>query len=329
MFFEVKKYISEKYIFDIMNFFKEQKVNFNFKTFRFCSIIKLKIHNNNYETRIYEYDDGYSKTINFVKIHGIFNKNNDDFNKDFNEDEICGVVIISKDENENNVASIYHQSTNNYTDCICIKCFENKTYKIGDILMKIIICICAHKNVKKIQLTDNSYFSCGMEKIPLIFLRTITHGKPFYTKYGFMPINHNKENKNTYRKNELLIYNNNYDKYKKNPTIKKKDFIQILNYKKFDKITDKKMINYINNIIIPSLQDKNISMRDFVSNLLKNKNKNKNKNNISCELLSNIILNIYYKCGYDKYDYKYFEQIFTENHIHSIQKHIKINENKK
>jgi hypothetical protein len=29
MFFEVKKYIPEKHIFDIMNFFKENKVNFN------------------------------------------------------------------------------------------------------------------------------------------------------------------------------------------------------------------------------------------------------------------------------------------------------------
>src|SRR3990167_6274887 len=105
-------------------------------------------------------------------------------------------------------------------------------------------------------------------------------------------------------KNELLIFNNNYDKYKKNPTIKKSDFINILNYKKFDKITDKKMIDYIDNIIIPSLKDENISMSEFVCELLQNKKK------ISFILLYHILMVIYDKCCYDTYKYKYFFFIF-------------------
>lgn len=330
MYFEVKKYISEKHIFDMMNFFKEQNVNFNFKSFKSCKTLKLKIHNShlyggddtkkikinlrddNYEARIYEYSDEYFKIINFVKIHAIYNKNNDDFNRD----EICGVIIISKDEYENDVAVI--QSINNYTDCI--KCFDShkKTFKVGEILMRIMISICIHKNIKKVQLTDNSYLTCETEKIPLIYLRTITHGKPYYAKFGFKPINHNKDNKNKYNENELLIFNNNYDKYKKNPTIKKSDFINILNYKKFDKITDKKMIDYIDNIIIPSLKDENISMSEFVGELLKNKKK------ISCKLLYHILMVIYDKCGYDTYKYKYFECIFSKKFIDTIKTHIKI-----
>ena len=100
--------------------------------------------------------------------------------------------MISKDEkSEDNIANIH--SINNDNDCI--KCFENKTFKVGEILMRIMICICIHKNIKKVQLTDNSNLVCGNEKIPLIYLRTITHGKPYYTKFHFKPIDHNKNNK--------------------------------------------------------------------------------------------------------------------------------------
>lgn len=341
-FLELKKYIPERHMFYMMNFFKEQKVGLNHNTFKVCKTLKLKLYNNksndiqtslgggknndfigddtkkikinlqneDYEARIYEYNDGYLKTINFIKIHSVFDS---DCN-DFNSDEFCGVIIIGKNENNINAATI--QSINNYDDCI--KCFDNVKFKIGEILMKIIICVCAYKNVKKIQLIDNSYLECGIDKIPLILLRTITHGKPYYTKYGFMPINHNKKNNNIYNENELLIYNNNYDNYKKNPMIKKRDLIQILNYKKFNQKTDKEMFNYINNIIIPSLKSVKISIKDFVKKILEDKKK------ISCELLFHIIPNIYFKCGYDKYYYKYFEQIFSDKNIEAIKKNIKI-----
>ena len=100
--------------------------------------------------------------------------------------------------------------------------------------------------------------------------------------------------------------------------IKKKDLVQILNYKKFNQKTDEKMINYINNVIMPSLDSENISMKDFVKKILEDKNK------ISCELLFHIIPNIYFKCGYDKYYYRYFEQIFSNKNIDAIKKNIKI-----
>lgn len=331
MYFEVKKYIPEKHIFDIINFFKEQKVNFNFKTFKSCKTLKLKFYNdnqlyggyddskkkkiilrdNNYEAKIYEYDDGYSKTINFVKIHSIYNKNNDDYN----EDDICGVIIISKDENDKNVANI--QSITNYTDCI--KCLNNITFKIGEILTQITIGICVYKNIDKIQLTDNSYLEYGNEKIPLIYLRTMTHGKPYYTKFNFLPINHNKKGENNYHKNEIQIYKDNIKNFNTNPKIKKKKLIKILNYKNFDEIKDKNMIEYINNELIPQLKEDEISISNFLKYLIKNKKK------ITCHLLIKILMNVYYMCNYNEYKYKYFEFILDKKYKDIIKTYIKIN----
>lgn len=297
MFFEIKKYIPEKHIFDAMNFFKENKVNFNFNNFKSSKTLKLNIYNtylfdsssidmivpmqgggdnsknieikmknSKYQTKFYEYDDGYLKTINFVKINSIFNKTKNDFN----ENDFCGIIIIDK---ENNDAVI--QSINSYDDCI--KCFENKSIKIGEILFRIMICICVYKKINKINLIDNSYLDCGNDKIPLIYLRTITKGKPYYAKYGFYPINHNKDEENDYYENELQIYKDNIDTFNTNPTIKKNKLIKILNYQKFDEIKDKKMIDYLNNILIPyidSSKSNDIPIKDFVSFIIKEKKKN-------------------------------------------------------
>ena len=328
MFFEVKKYIQEKHIFDTINFFKAHKINFNLKNFKSYKILKLKIHNeplyggnddskkikinlrnNKYEARIYKYDDGYLNTINFVKIHSIFNNNIDDFD----ENDNCGILIIDK---ENNAVI---QSINNYTDCI--KCFNNKSLKIGEILLQIMIGICVYKNVNKIQLTDNSYLECGNEKIPLIYLRTLTKGEPYYIKFNFLPINHNKKGdrvENEYYKNELQIYKDNIDIFNKNPTIKKNKLIKILNYKKFDEIKDKNMIEYINNILIPSFNDESILISKFVGDLIKDKKK------ISCHLLNYILMNLYDKCGYNRYKYKYFEFILDKKYKDIVKTHIQI-----
>ena len=376
MYFEVKKYIPEKHLDDIMIFFKEQKVNFNFKTFKSCKTLKLKFHNNNqlyggdddtkkikinlrdnnYEAKIYEYDtqvilqnnitgahqkneniflgcDGYSKTINFVKIHAIYNKNIDDYNEDDTQEKhlsdfsgahqkfdnkflgcICGVIIISKDENNKDVANI--QSITNYTDCI--KCLNNMTFKIGEILTQIMIGVCVYKNIYKIQLTDNSYLECGNEKIPLIYLRTMTHGKPYYIKFNFLPIDHNKKGENKYHKNEIQIYKDNIKIFNTNPKINKKKLIKILNYKKFDEIKDKDMIEYINNELIPQLKEDEISISNFVKYLIKNKKK------ITCHLLMKILMNMYYMCNYNEYKYKYFEFILDKKYKDIVKSHIKI-----
>ena len=99
--------------------------------------------------------------------------------------------------------------------------------------------ICVNKNVKKIGLVDNSYLECDNEKIPLIYLRTLTKGEPYYIKFGFYPINHNNnKNEYDYHKDELQIYIDNKNIYKKKPVINKKTLIKILNYRKFDEKKD-------------------------------------------------------------------------------------------
>ena len=348
MYFEVNKYIPNRHMFDIMEYFKEKKVSFNFNNFKSSKTLKLKIYtqgikqslisgahqkneniflgcnenlyggkneskninislrNDKYQAKIYEYDDGYYKSISFVKINSIFNDNNDDYN----ENDICGVILIDK----NNNADI--NSIVNYQDCI--KCFENKTFKIGEVLIQIMIGICVYKNVNKIELIDNSYLECGNEKIPLIYLRTITHGKPYYTKFNFYPINHNKKNENEYYKNEIQIYYDNIEIFKTNPKINKKKLIKILNYKKFDDVKDKNMIDYINDDIIPNLKDENISISNFVSNLIKKKKK------ITCHLLKNILMPLYYKGEYNEYKYKKFEFILDKKYKDIVKTHIQI-----
>lgn len=139
-------------------------------------------------------------------------------------------------------------------------------------MIQIMISICVYKNVNKIQLTDNSYLECENEKIPLIYLRTMTNGKPYYSKFNFYPINHNDKGENEYYKNEYQIYKDNIDIYNTMPMIKKNKLVKILNYKKFNEIKDKNMIEYINSIT-NLFKDENILISKFVGNLIKNKKK--------------------------------------------------------
>jgi hypothetical protein len=178
--------------------------------------------------------------------------------------------------------------------------------------------ICVYKNVNKIELKDNSYLECGNEKIPLIYLRTITHGRPYYTKFDFLPVNHNKKNEDKYHKNEIQIYYDNIKLFKTDPKINVDKLIKILNYKKFDNVKDKNMIDYINNDILHNLKDENISIRNFVGNLIKNKKK------MSCYLLKHILMILYDKCGYVDYKYKTFEFILDKKHKDIIKTHIQI-----
>jgi len=60
------------------------------------------------------------------------------------------------------------------------------------------------------------------------------------------------------------------------------------------------------------------SAEKFIDDLLKDKNK------ISCELLHNILSNIYNKCEYNTYKYKYFELTFNKKFIDTMKTHIKI-----
>jgi hypothetical protein len=184
---------------------------------------------------------GKTHTIKFVSVD------------DINEQSImCAILNF---DYTLKTASI--QSVGNYNNCLlCAN--RSQKYKVGQMLMIIIINICLDKKpkIKYIELKDNSTLRC-METYPdqdipwkntyqhhnallLRIIKTLTTGEPYYCKYGFKPktdddidvYNHNKKifNKqqllNTIKINELILNNISNEKHIK---IYKKYIIPIIN----------------------------------------------------------------------------------------------------
>lgn len=307
----IYKYVSEDNFYDTLDFLRDNQVQ-NL-TFDKNKKIKLKynnlssakpdnnlkidqqggnlsgfnnfIVNSEYIANIDEYIDMINKNIkyiNFIKINAV-----KDERGDYKTNDHCAILIVDMKKKS---ASI--QSLNNYKDCL--KCEDgSEDFKIGDILMRIILTLCRKEKVNEITLTDNSYFLCnnGNDKIPLKYLRTLTKGEPYYCKFGFRP---------KYEE-DVLIWKNNKKKFLKKPTITKKELMKIILYRKFnDKdVKDKKILTYINDMILPKLQDVNIT-----SNVVKMIMEC--KNSISCHLLNVIHMNLYYKMEYEEYKNKTF-----------------------
>ena len=181
----IKKYITNDKINNIIEYFNQNNItNLNFID---KYIIPLKFHNSNlnggkddsifidvnlknkkYQARLYKYtehDNKDYKTINFIKIESILQEDGEFSNADH-----CAILIVDTDIKESNI-----QSINNYKDCI--KCYDekNNVYKIGDILIQIMIYMSINKGMKKMNLHDNSNYKCNKYDIPLINLRTMTH----------------------------------------------------------------------------------------------------------------------------------------------------------
>ena len=94
---------------------------------------------------------------------------------------------------------------------------------------------------------------------------------------------------------EKEIFKENKKIFKEKPIITKKELIKILNYKKFNKTYDNKILNYINNVIIPRLTENN-AVSEFINNIIND------KTNEGCSILYNIYMDIYKKIGYSKYE---------------------------
>lgn len=324
--FEIaQKYVNQYKIFDVIDFLKHNNIqnlyflsnsirDINFMNKNITGgneyFLDVKIQNVQYEVHIDEYYDIESvyndniknneinkkinidniklkknknrKIINFIKLNAIKNKN-----KEYEEYDNCAIMIIDK---EKRISTI--QTINNYTDCV--KCISTKknVFKIGDILIQIIIIISLKNNLKEIHLTDNSYLLCNNSNIQLIYLRTITHGMPLYCKFGFVPKS----------KHDKQVFNLNLEQFKKSNTLSKEQFIKYFNYMKFD-INDekqKKIIKYINNTLIPRLKEKNNLVSYIIKSIIDDKNEE------GCYILNNIIIKIYYDIGYIGYNNKEF-----------------------
>lgn len=335
----LEKYIQQNQMFEMIEYFKDNNIQYLYPTKKYYFFLNIKNNNNmknnnmkggdeytldlkinkiKYQVNIDEYSDMiYTQTnaksfennkeykkinINDIKITENPNKKTISFIKfnsikdergDYKEDDHCAVLII---DFKKNISVI--QSLNNYTDCIKCLTNDNITFKTGDILTQIMIVMSIKNKLKYIYLTDNSYLLCKNSKLALIHLRTMTKGKPFYSKYGFIS------------KNEKDITEHNLNIYNQKKTLTKEEIIKYLNYRVFDKKKDEKILNYINNILIPRLKPINL-VSSFINSIINDKNKE------SCSLLYNIYMKIYHDIGYYKYENKHFVLDLKNTLIHT------------
>jgi hypothetical protein len=225
--------------------------------------------------------------------------------------------IVSKNSNKYNICFINIRENNN--NCLCFKYSSKESiltltelsanddcvvcqdkshkYKVGDILMQIFLqYVKDNKDVKhitEIQLQDTSMKKCYGIGIRLKYLRTITHGEPYYAKYGFRPYEKKaceiyRYNRKLHKENVMLdnkvvdkIFENTKDRNNKKPYLH-----YVKKYKKYilktNPIDIKLLINKI--IIKGDCEDIDIETR---------------KN--GCELLSYAIVPLYNALGYKDY----------------------------
>jgi hypothetical protein len=303
----LSKYFEDHNMFNVMEFIRDSKIQLlKFVKSTTLSLdlhnnliggdienVTIKVNGNKYLIQKDEYEDmgGDNRLIiDLIKI-----KAKPDSNGDFYKNDNCAILIIDK---SNKTGAI--QSLANYTDCL--KCIDKiHPFKVGDVLIRIII-ILAHRNgLVKLNLTDDSYLECSNIKIPLIHLRTMTKGEPFYCKYGFFP--------NTER--ECKVYKYNKKIYLSKPMISKKRFIKYIISNEFyiKHSKDKKIIYYINNILIPRLEDNNI-VSILINSMINDKIEE------SCYLLYYSYMKIFEYCKYSLYVFKSFDLDMNNISLH-------------
>jgi hypothetical protein len=202
----------------------------------------------------------------------------------------CGVILINNDTREANI-----QSVSDYADCIVCDEQPAVKYKVGAILMQIIIHECKKFKIRKITLEDNSKKSFTGSSIELIYYRTMAQGTPYYTKFGF--------------KNTLpLIVRNNEMVWKKNPSLKKNLLIETLEQKTtksekklvdlFKKILAKYKDNVIVSEILINLFEKAVKKEEEITEK-RNKGEIINFVNSYAKILYLILKKIYILSGYE------------------------------
>ena len=200
-------------------------------------------------------------------------------------------VFLFFDNSDSKDNTLYIQAIMNQDDCIKSE-DKNDVYKVGDILMQIIIQLVKKdkslSHIKQIELSDTSKKMCYNIGLDLKYLRTITHGIPFYAKYGFIP--NNEENYNIFK------YNRN--NYKLNRTITNNELFKIIEKSKSnDNNSYKKYFyDYIksNNIINPK-----ILLTDMIK--VMNDTNDINEKKEICNFINRIYKKIFKILRYKKY----------------------------
>jgi hypothetical protein len=219
----------------------------------------------------------------------------------------CACLIFGNKESKNNVLSI--AGIKSFDDCIYCKDKKHK-FKSGDILMQIILKLVNDdpdfSHINKIELADNSKKQCYDIGLKLTYLRTMTHGIPYYAKYGFRPVL-----KTDYE--DVFVYNRN--NFKLNKTMAKDELLNIIQKKKknMSDATYNTYKKYIKQLI---LNREKFDPLIFITQTIKivdnsiaeEKNKKikiiEDKKELSelCDFVSKIYIDIYKFLGYKDYE---------------------------
>ena len=242
---------------------------------------RIKLENNKifeFHIDIIKLEDSNQKIINFLNINENY--------------ENCAFILY--DSKESGKSKMTIQGILNREDCI--KCEDDKyIYKTGDIMMQIIIKLVKESkifsHIKKIELSDVSKKKCFNMDLELKYLRTMTHGIPFYAKYGFRP----KDD------SESKFFRDNRENYGLNKKLLKSDFIQIIKSKEFDE----KTIDGYNKYFKSYIQDEEIDARKMlieIISLIDNDKIDRNDKKYLCKIINYIYKDIYKMLGYKEYN---------------------------
>ena len=238
-------------------------------------------------------EDGYTYEYHIDEIIPIDNKHNRLCFVNIDESqEYCACLLYNTKKSGKTILRI--EGIFNGDDCI--KCIDkNHKYKVGNILMQIIIEIVKTKkeysHITEIELSDTSIKKCYGIGLQLKYLRTITDGEPYYAKYGFRP-------KEEY---DIDIFRFNRSNYKLNKKILNKEIFEIINDAKLDKQTNEVYKKYLYNYIKSNKEiDPSIYLTELV-NLINYKNITENEKKYICNFVYSIYQNLYNKLGYKNY----------------------------
>ena len=242
--------------------------------------------------------DGYTYEYHIDEIIPIDSKHNRLCFLNIDESQFyCACLLYNTKKSGNSVLRI--EGIFNGEDCI--KCTDkNNKYKVGNILMQVILEIVKTKkefeHITEIELSDTSIKKCYGIGIKLKYLRTITHGEPYYAKYGFRPQNKldyktYKYNKELYKKGVHINSSIIKDIFKLSKELKKSVYKA---YKKYIEASLSKANDIDPAILLKRLIELENMKKPFELS-------NEEKSSI-CELVSFTVKNIYLACGYKDYE---------------------------
>jgi len=275
---------------------------------------KLQYGGKKYETTLidnktYEYHlstieplDDNRKMMHFINL-------NEDFDSRKQSSHVCGqedCLFLIYDTMESGKSTLLIQGIMNRNDCIKCK-DETHVYKTGDILMQILFSIIENSSkfahIKIIKLSDISKKKCFNVGLELKYLRTITHGIPYYAKYGFRPST--KYDQDVFKHNRKLFqtskFINNSLMLKLIEDCKNKFSTDIYNniYKKY-------FYTYL-------LQQENIDVVNFITNIIflsESTEITETEKKGICKFIHSIYKDIYKIVGYREYNEdKWFLQV--------------------